>query len=145
MKCFLPGFSPGWAPELIRRFGYSHRHDSDGIESFIRTVFVTEAQYPRFHISVKSIDGGIQINLHLDQEDNQGHGNHQFVWSYHNSLVIEESRRLQSLAEVIRREIKIKRLLPPALYVTPAIVASRSFSKKIINFLSRRKILCKLF
>jgi hypothetical protein len=144
MKCFLPDFSPGWALELMQRFGYSVRQDTDGKKSFTRPIF-TEARYPRFHVSVQVDENSIQINIHLDQEDNQGRGNHQFVWAYHNPLVVEESRRLQSLANVFRDEIKTKGLLPPALYIVPAVASPKSYSRKIIIFFAKRKILCRLF
>jgi len=96
MKCFLPDFSGKKALKLMKKFGYITRQEDDSSLSFVRSVFVNEAQFPRFHASVFSCDGGLQVNIHLDQEDSQGHSNHQFVWSYHNPLVTEEVQRLYS-------------------------------------------------
>jgi hypothetical protein len=105
MKCFLSDFPAAGAFELMRWFGYTEHREEDGRLSFVRSSIVSEARFPRFHASVSAHDGGVQVNLHLDQEDSQGHDNHEFVWAYHNLLVLEESQRLQSLMEKARHQV----------------------------------------
>ncbi|HBR81042.1 MAG: hypothetical protein UX09_C0024G0014 [Candidatus Uhrbacteria bacterium GW2011_GWE2_45_35] len=147
MKCFLPHFPSEKAVELMRWFGYA-AHREDGFMSFVRSPFAPESRFPRFHASVYPIDGGLRVNIHLDQEDiADGQGNHQFVWAYRNPLVLDEGRRLEGFLDQAREKIFFKppAVSPPTPKVVPRKINSNSTSKKIISFLSKQKILCRLF
>lgn len=104
MKCFLPDFPSEKALELMVVFGYV-RHFEDGFVSHVRSPYAPEARFPRFHASCCSKDEGFQINLHLDQENVRGQGNHQFVWAYRNPLVISEIERLKKLFNHAKEQI----------------------------------------
>ncbi|MFH1253121.1 MAG: hypothetical protein V1664_02190 [Candidatus Uhrbacteria bacterium] len=138
MKCLLPDFPSEGAFELMRWFGYAAHREENGISSFVRSPFTNEAQFPRFHASVCVCGDGLQVNVHLDQENNQGHGNHQFVWAYHNPLVYEEVQRLQALFEKGKDQV---------IALLPAKPLNKKIKTpgKIISFLAKRKILCRFF
>lgn len=126
----------------MRWFGYATHQEAGGFLSFVRSPFAPEARFPRFHASVCPRDGGLQVNLHIDQEDNQGHGNHQFVWAYRNDMVFEESQRLQSLLDKARQQVVI-----PLSLSSPKknLNKKNNHPGKIISFLSKQKILCRFF
>lgn len=147
MKCFLPDFPSEKATELMRWFGYA-QHREDGFMSFVRSLLAPESRFPRFHVSVCEFGNGLKVCIHLDQEDVVGgQGNHQFIWAYRNPLVLEEGRRLEGLLDRAREKIlRQPQLFPaPAPKVVPRKVNPNSTSKKIISFLSKQKILCRLF
>lgn len=150
MKCFLPNFPSEKAVELMRWLGYATHREDDGSMSFVRSPFAPEARWPRFHVSVFSKDSGLQINIHIDQEDARRHGTHQFVWAYRNPLVMEEGQRFEKLldkAKEVFASPAVSFLSPPVrqtvrqLSKRPANV----YSNKIIIFLSKQRILCRFF
>lgn len=146
MKCFLPDFPSEKALELMRWFGYATHRENDGAMSFVRSPSAPEARWPRFHASVFVKDDGLQVNVHLDQEDARGQGNHQFVWAYRNQLVMDECRRLESLVDKARGSIvKAPPAEVPPEKTAPRQVNLNSHSYKIISFLSKQKILCRFF
>jgi hypothetical protein len=127
-------------------FGYAPHREGDGLMSFVHSPFAPEARWPRFHLSIYPRDGGLQVNIHLDQEDARGQGNHQFIWAYRNPLVMEECWRLEALITKARESIlKQPPLFNPPVKIKPRRVATNSPSYKIIAFLSKQKILCRFF
>lgn len=66
MQKFLPGPLPDNARNLLRRLGYGEHTGFGGQTSFSKRL--TGGDFPRFHAYVEDKNGGIQINLHLDQK-----------------------------------------------------------------------------
>jgi hypothetical protein len=130
----------------MRWFGFSPHKEDDGLLSFVRSPLAPEARFPRFHASVCSKDGGLQVNIHLDQEDESRQGNHQFVWAYHNPLVMEEGRRLEILFDRAREQLfkKTKVTVHPSQSKNKSIKIG-SKTQRFLSFLSRQKILCRFF
>lgn len=134
----------------MRWFGYATHREDDGSMSFVRSPFAPEARWPRFHASVYSKNKGLQINIHIDQEDARRHGTHQFVWAYHNPLVLEEGQRFEKLLDKAK-EVFVFSAVP--LFSSPAKQTDRQikkrpanvYSNKIIIFLSKQRILCRFF
>jgi len=127
MKCFLPQFPPEKAVELMKWFGYVTNREDYGFVSFVRSPMAPEARYPRFHASVCACEDGVQINIHLDQEDIEGKSNHQFVWTYRNQLVLEEVKRFETLFERARQQILEKAS-------SPEIFPNKLTNKNKFNF-----------
>jgi len=130
----------------MRWFGFSPHKEVDELVSFVRSPFAPEARFPRFHASVFPKDNGLQVNIHLDQEDGSRQGNHQFVWAYHNPLVMEEGHRLEILLDRAREQLLKKPtviILPPKPIVRQINLNSRS--QRILTFLAKQKILCRFF
>lgn len=51
---------------LFRRAGYTFQREEQGEMSFVRTL--GRGDYPRFHAYTRSVSGGIECNIHLDQK-----------------------------------------------------------------------------
>lgn len=51
---------------LLRRAGYAFQHKSGEEMSFVRTF--GRSGYPRFHAYVKTHEGDLLVNFHLDQK-----------------------------------------------------------------------------
>jgi hypothetical protein len=66
MQIFLEGPLPDNARNLMRNLGYGEHLGHGGQTSFSRRLL--GADFPRFHAYVEDKNGGVQINLHLDQK-----------------------------------------------------------------------------
>jgi len=88
---------------LLRRAGYAflRRDDATGEISFTKRV--GNADYPRFHLYVKTIgDTGAQVNLHLDQKKASYSGATAHSVEYGE----EENKWLTQEAEMIKKEFE---------------------------------------
>ena len=92
MTLFIPGPLPDRARNLLRRLGYGEITGRTGQTSFVRCAGGNP--YPRFHAYVEDRDGGVQINLHLDQKLASHEGSHAHSGEYDGSLVQAEMDRL---------------------------------------------------
>ncbi len=96
--CFIPDIRPEEADGLMRWLGFvEHISKEDGTKSFHREMH--ERHFPRFHASIVVMTGGAKLNIHFDQANNDGQGNHKYVWSYANPLVREEVERIELKCE----------------------------------------------
>lgn len=98
MKHLIPGPLPEHARSLMRRVGYAEHQGYGGQISYVRRL--SGDQYPRYHAYVEDVQGGMMINLHLDQkkasyESGAAHGG-----EYDGPLV---NREMQRILEVIHR------------------------------------------
>ena len=94
MNIFIPPPLPDHARNLLRRLGYGEAVGHGGQTSFARRA--GGAPYPRFHAYVEDRDGGVQINLHLDQKLASYEGAHAHSGEYDGPLVIQEIERIKS-------------------------------------------------
>lgn len=67
MKQLLSGPLPDNARNLMRQLGYGEIRNRDGVVSYARRL--SGGQFPRFHAYVEDRNGGMQVNLHLDQKE----------------------------------------------------------------------------
>jgi len=73
MQNFISGPLADNARNLMRRLGYGEHIGHGGQISFSRRL--AGSDFPRFHAYVEDKNGGVQVNLHLDQKpSNLGSG-----------------------------------------------------------------------
>lgn len=94
MELFLPGPLPDHARNLMRRLGYGELRKRTGQLSYVKRVQQTD--FPRYHAYVEDRDGGIQINLHLDQKAASHEGTAAHAGEYSGSLVEKEMTFLRA-------------------------------------------------
>jgi hypothetical protein len=92
MNTFISGPLSDNARNLMRRVGYGEHRGRDGQTSFTRRLH--GAMYPRFHAYVEDRDGGMQLNLHLDQKEASYEGSRAHSGEYDGPLVERESARI---------------------------------------------------
>ncbi len=95
MKSFLPGPLPDHPRNIMRRIGYGEYRSREGEVSYMKRLHGT--LYPRFHAYVEAKNGGLQINLHLDQKQPSYGGSHAHAGEYEGSTVEREMERLFGL------------------------------------------------
>jgi hypothetical protein len=112
MRCVIPGPLPADARSMMRHFGYAEHHTHGMGLTFIRKAH--EAQFPRFHALVRqTVDGGLLLNIHLDQASLGGEGNHRYVWAYRNPHLDEEMKRIMAIVVKKRTVIAEPRAFVP--------------------------------
>lgn len=78
----------------MRRMGYGEIFDSKTSHiSYVRRL--SRGHYPRLHAYVDDIEGGISINLHLDQKKASYEGQTAHSGEYDGKLVKAEIERLK--------------------------------------------------
>lgn len=92
MKYTIPGPLPDHARNLMRRVGYGEQRTRSGQISFIRRV--TGERFPRYHAYVEDVNGGMQVNLHVDQKESTYEGAHAHSGEYEGPLVEREMQRI---------------------------------------------------
>lgn len=87
--------------ELLRQAGYHPFVDPNTRkQSYVRTL-QGGSYYPRFHIYVEIIDGGFQVDLHLDQKK-PSYGGKAHAGEYDGPVVEEEGGRISRWMEYAR-------------------------------------------
>ncbi len=94
MKRYLPGPLPDHARNLMRRLGYGEHRGYGEQLSYARRA--SGADFPRYHAYVEDVDGGMQINLHVDQKAASYRGSHAHGGEYEGPLVEREMERIVS-------------------------------------------------
>lgn len=92
MKSSFAGPLPENARNLMRRLGYGEQRKYDGQVSYNRLI--SNNPFPKFHAYVEEKDGGIQINLHLDQTGAGGDFGREHRGEYEGPLVEREMARM---------------------------------------------------
>lgn len=69
--------------------------------------------YPRFHAYIEDRNGGMQVNLHLDQKQASYEGSHAHGGEYEGTLVTKEMERIKDFVERIKNESKPSELPKP--------------------------------
>jgi hypothetical protein len=90
MKTFIPGPLTDNARNLLRRLGYGEQTKFSGQTAFIKRV--SGGDFPRYHAYVEDRDGGLQVNLHIDQKAATYEGSHAHSGEYEGSLVEQEMK-----------------------------------------------------
>lgn len=104
MKQFFPGPLSDNARGLIRRLGYGEHRGHEGQLSY--TLRVTGELFPRYHAYIEDRDGGVQINLHVDQKGASYEGTSAHAGEYEGSLVEGEMRRIAQFVQGLKTEHK---------------------------------------
>ncbi len=95
MKTFISGPLADTARNFIRRAGYGEHRGFDEQLSYTRRIQGTP--YPRWHAYVEDVNGGMQINLHLDQKQASYEGGHAHSGEYDGPAVEREMERIKSM------------------------------------------------
>lgn len=90
MQTFIPGPLSDHARNLMRKLGYGEQSKHSGQTAFIKRV--SGAEFPRYHAYVEDKDGGLQVNLHIDQKAASYEGSHAHSGEYEGSLVEQEMK-----------------------------------------------------
>jgi len=72
----------------MRRLGYGEQSKFSGQTAFIKRI--SGSEFPRFHAYVEDKDGGLQVNLHLDQKAASHEGTRAHAGEYEGPLVEQE-------------------------------------------------------
>ncbi len=101
MKRFLPGPLPDHARNLMRRIGYGEQRTKSGQISYVRRVY--GERFPRYHAYVEERDGGLIVNLHVDQKEASYQGTHAHGGEYEGPVVEKEMMRIISSISQLSR------------------------------------------
>jgi hypothetical protein len=110
MQTFISGPLPENARNLMRRLGYGEHIGRGGQTSFSRRL--SGGDFPRFHAYVEERQGGLQVNLHLDQKpanlgSGAAHGG-----EYEGTLVAQEMQRIASQTRVMGKPANMGQRYP---------------------------------
>lgn len=92
MNTFIPGPLADTARNLLRRAGYGEHRGHEAQLSYVKRIHGTP--YPRYHAYVEDRNGGMQLNLHLDQKEASYSGSRAHSGEYGGPLVERESARI---------------------------------------------------
>jgi len=92
MQVFLAGPLPDNARNLMRRLGYGEHLGHGGQVSFSRRL--SGGDFPRLHAYVEDKNGGLQINLHLDQKPSNLGSGAMHGGEYEGPMITNEMARL---------------------------------------------------
>lgn len=97
MQNFLAGPLPDNARNLMRRLGYGEHLGHGGQISYSRRL--SGSDFPRFHAYVEDKNGGIQINLHLDQKPSNLGSGAMHGGEYEGPMITQEISRLSGMIQ----------------------------------------------
>jgi len=92
MKHFFPAPLPDHARNIMRSAGYGEQRTRSGQISYVRRV--GPERFPRYHAYVEDRDGGLQVNLHVDQKAASYEGTSAHGGEYEGPLVEAEMARI---------------------------------------------------
>ena len=102
MNTFIPGPLPDQARNLLRKAGYGEHRGYEAQMSYTRRLQNT--MFPRYHAYVEDKNGGMQLNLHLDQKEASHGGGHAHSGEYNGPLVERENARIVSAIRAMGQE-----------------------------------------
>lgn len=118
MKQFFVGPLSDNARNILRRLGYGEQRTRAGQISYVKRV--AGERFPRYHAYVEDQNGGLQVNLHVDQKEASYEGTSAHAGEYEGSLVEREMARVANFVAVLRNE----QMAPPA---TPSAEKKKGF------------------
>jgi hypothetical protein len=92
MKKFFASPLSDNARNLLRRLGYGEQRTRAGQISYVKRV--AGERFPRYHAYVEDMNGGIQVNLHVDQKEASYEGTSAHAGEYEGPLVEREMTRI---------------------------------------------------
>lgn len=95
MKQFFAGPLSDNARNLLRRLGYGEQRTRAGQISYVKRV--AGERFPRYHAYVEDLNGGLQVNLHVDQKEASYEGTNAHAGEYDGPLVELEMSRIAEL------------------------------------------------
>ncbi len=92
MNTFIPGPLADTARNLLRRAGYGEHRGREAQLSYTKRI--QGSLFPRYHAYVEDRNGGMQLNLHLDQKEATYGGSRAHSGEYGGPLVERENARI---------------------------------------------------
>ncbi len=102
MNTFIPGPLADTARNLLRRAGYGEHRGREAQLSYTKRI--QGSSFPRYHAYVEDRDGGMQLNLHLDQKEATYEGSRAHSGEYGGPLVERENARIVAFVKSIPLE-----------------------------------------
>ena len=99
MNTFIPGPLADTARNLLRRAGYGEHRGREAQMSYVKRLQGTS--YPRYHAYVEDRNGGMQLNLHLDQKEASYGSGHAHSGEYSGPLVERENSRIIAFVKAL--------------------------------------------
>lgn len=113
MKHFFPAPLPDHARNIMRRLGYGEQRTRRGQISYVKRT--GPERFPRYHAYVEDIDGGMQVNLHVDQKEASYAGTSAHGGEYEGPLVEQEMARIaQFIGSLSQSSTPTTQTPPPA-------------------------------
>ncbi|MBI4437748.1 hypothetical protein HY631_02245 [Candidatus Uhrbacteria bacterium] len=81
----------------MRRLGYGEHRGHEGQLSY--ALRVSGQLFPRYHAYVEDRDGGVQVNLHVDQKAASYEGTSAHAGEYEGALVESEMQRIAQFVQ----------------------------------------------
>ncbi|MBI5794566.1 hypothetical protein HZA87_05835 [Candidatus Uhrbacteria bacterium] len=95
MKQFFPGPLSDNARNLMRHLSYGEQRTRAGQISYVKRV--AGERFPRYHAYVEDLNGGMQVNLHVDQKEASYEGTSAHAGEYEGPVVEREMKRIADL------------------------------------------------
>ncbi len=102
MNTFIPGPLADNARNLLRRAGYGEHRGREAQLSYVKRIQGTS--FPRYHAYVEDRNGGMQLNLHLDQKESSLGSAHAHSGEYAGPLVVRENARIAAFVMSLGKE-----------------------------------------
>ena len=116
---------------LMNYAGYRYHCVTNGKACYHRRIW--EAYFPRFHAYVTREDSGLTIELHIDQANAQGKGNHDKAWAYSGGRIEEEMEHIINTIEHGQRIGQVNKPRNP----TPTIKSKPPKPRSLLDVLFR--------
>lgn len=100
MKQFFPGSMNDNARNLMRRLSYGEQRTRAGQISYVKRV--AGERFPRYHAYVENQNGGLQVNLHIDQKEASYDGTSAHAGEYEGPVVEREMSRIAELVAKLK-------------------------------------------
>ena len=104
MKQFFAGPLSDNARNILRRLGYGEQRTRAGQISYVKRV--AGERFPRYHAYIEDMNGGIQVNLHVDQKEASYEGMSAHAGEYVGPLVEAEMRRIAGFIGGLRGTVQ---------------------------------------
>ncbi len=108
MKQFFAGPLNDNARNILRRLGYGEQRTRAGQISYVKRA--AGERFPRYHAYVEDQNGGIQVNLHVDQKEASYEGTSAHAGDYEGPLVEREMARVADFVAGLKNE----QITPPS-------------------------------
>ena len=100
MQTFIPGPLSDHARNILRRIGYAEQRTRSGQISYTKRV--SSERFPRYHAYVEDKDGGIQVNLHVDQKEASYEGSSAHSGDYEGPVVEREMATIVAFVQGLK-------------------------------------------
>ena len=102
MNTFFPGPLPDHGRNILRRLGYGEDRKWNGQISYMKRI--SNTKFPHYHIYIEDKNGGLQINLHVDQKEATHEGSHAHSGEYDGKLVEDEMAYITKYIAYLKQE-----------------------------------------